>query len=162
MIQSRTRGLGRRVVLITAMAALTVGLGAASASAAVVVAPNAGLNPAGQTVNVTGTSAPSGAASVALVACNAEAPRGERCDLSSAVSLQPVATYLTTGIAVNVRRGEWSDYDFTKGFPPAELESATTCLSAELGGEQCEVVASFYNQFKAPVGSPEGGSITFK
>jgi len=162
MIQSRIRGLGQRVVLTTAMAALTVGFGAASASAAVVVAPNTGLNPAGQGVNVSGTTAPSGTASVALVACNAESPRGSRCDLASAVSLQPVATYLTTGIAVTVRRGEWSDYDFTKGFPPAELESTTTCLSAELGGEQCEVVVSFYNQFKAPVGSPEGGSITFK
>lgn len=164
MIQSRIRGLGRRAALAAAMASLAVGFSTAAASAEVIVTPATEL-PATAEVRVHGTEPPTGTAFVALVVCNAEATRGERCDLGSAVPMQPVSSYLTPpGIPMTVFRGEWLDYDFTSGFPPKELESTTTCLNeAEPpAGEECEVVASFYNQFKAPLFPPEGAPITFK
>jgi hypothetical protein len=145
MTKSRINRLGRRLALITALTALMAAAGASAASAAVTVTPNAGIAWTGASVSVTGNEIPTGTDSVAIVVCNASATLGTRCDNESATPGFVTKAAYEAGVAINVQRGPWVDFDFSVGTPAEELETETTCFSAkEKAGDACSVVVSFY------------------
>jgi len=150
MRKSKIKRFGGRLALITAVAALTAAVGASAASATVVVNPSEGIEWTGDTVNVSGTTGiPAGTTHVTIVVCNAEAIPGTRCDKNSGTpGFVEVGSYSGSGVVIGLQRGPWIDYDFTKGTPPKEGATTTTCLSESEGGEACAVVVSFYEKLE--------------
>lgn len=148
MTKSKIKRLGRRLALITGLIGLMATVGASAASAEVIVNPNSGLA-FSTNVSVTGTEIPAGTTDVTIVVCNTTTVPGKKCDLegSGTFGFDSVGNY-ESGISIPVRRGPWTNYDFTTG-SPFPSGGSTTCFSEELkAGSPCAVVVSFYEIFE--------------
>jgi hypothetical protein len=169
MFKTKIKRLGGRLALITAVTALMAAAGASAASATVTPTPSTGIAFTGAEISVTGNEIPSGTTDVALVVCNMTATPGTKCDVDSGTPGFVTRASYEAGVSIPVRRGPWTNYDFTKGTPPSESGGNTTCYSAEkAAGSPCAVLAAFY-ELTFPGGvevikylGAQAGSITFK
>ena len=153
MARINSRRPFKRLGLLVALAALVSGIVAASASATVNLSPAGPYASAGAEITVSGTSPLKGATNVAIAVCNVASgvEPGTRCDGEKAIpGLKSLASY-EAGLALVVRRGPWTDWDFTKG-APVEGTTKTTCKkSGEVANSQCAVVVSYYEVSGAEV-----------
>lgn len=146
MAATRSRRLFKRLGLLVAVAALVSGIAAASAFGSVNLSPAGPYASAGAVVKTSGSSPFKGTTHVAVATCNVASGvvPGTRCDGAKAIpGLKTLAEY-EAGLNIEVRRGPWTDWDFTKG-APVKGSTETTCKkTGEAANSQCAVVVSYY------------------
>lgn len=146
MAATRSRRVVKRLGLLVAVAALVSGIAVASAFASVNLSPAGPYASAGAVVKASGTSPVKGTTHVAVALCNVASgvELGTRCDGEKAIAgLKTLGEY-EAGLNIEVRRGAWTDWDFTKG-KPVEGTTKTTCKkTGEAANSQCAVVVSYY------------------
>jgi hypothetical protein len=142
-----SRRLFKRFGLLVAVAALVSGIAAASAFASVNLSPAGPYASAGASVKVSGSSPFKGTTHVAVATCNVASgvEPGTRCDGPKAIpGLKTLAEYEAGSLELEVRRGPWTDWDFTKGAPVKGTTETTCKKTGEAANSQCAVVVSFY------------------
>lgn len=154
MSSQTTKQLGRRLALIGALAALTIGAGSATAFATITeVEPDPILN---EEPAVVKGSVPGGASAVALAICNVDvSPVGSACSAvpGSFTNVTPHAGPYE--IELTVFR-TFTNFSFIPPMGPSGGE--TECFDEnEKGSGQCAVIASYYAEEEeayVPFGPP--------
>lgn len=145
MIQSKSKGLGGRLALLLALAALMAMIGASAAAAKVTLSASTNL-PEEALVTVSGKTVPTGTDHVAIAVCSTKAAPGKQCDRESGTgeTFASESEY-TEGVSVPVRRS-WLGFDFTMGLPAKATGEGTTCYgTSSTVGDACDVFVSFYS-----------------
>jgi len=137
----------RRAAMISAVTALMLGLSAPVALGSITITPAApGPYESGGAYPVKGVP-PAGKAQeegthVTLAVCNLTEAPGKLCDKEGSVGFRTLGEY-AIGIPLELERGPWFNWDFTKGMPE-KLATETTCKNIAKEGEPCGVVVSYY------------------
>lgn len=153
------KGLGRRLAMIGALAALMVGLSASTAFASVELSPEPPYEMSPEEITVKGKAPEPGITHFALAHCNFtnvdqedKETFGKECDIFGAsaglIAVGPEGEYEEE---MEVRKSWEPNYDFTEGMPDPLPGTGTDCTI--FGFDPCAVVVAYYewpNQMEAP------------